>query len=290
LPRRPLWEILLDPRSIQWLLGLGGALLVIGLVIWLATLGIFKNPLVVAVTLGLGNAALLGAGWAITSYTRYQMAGRALTLLACLVMPLNLWFYHAQTLITLEGHLWVAALVCCVLYAASAMVLRDPMFVYVLAGGVAMTGLLMLADMHKFWEIAAPSTLLVVLGLICLHTERAFPEGEGPFSRRRFGLAFFWSGQALLAAGLLLLLGAQLAGDWLYKPFFETLYQQWNLVRPAVVTEHWGQLLALGWSWRAPMLTPIPTWWSAAWASTSTWPSSRSSGRKCSSSTSSPWR
>ena len=32
--RRPLWEILLDPRSIQWLLALGGALLVVGLVIW----------------------------------------------------------------------------------------------------------------------------------------------------------------------------------------------------------------------------------------------------------------
>ena len=43
-PRRPLWEIVLDPRSIQWLLALGGALLVVGLVIWLATLGIFKNP------------------------------------------------------------------------------------------------------------------------------------------------------------------------------------------------------------------------------------------------------
>jgi hypothetical protein len=243
--RPPLWEILLDPRSIQWLLGLGGTLLVLGLVIWLATLGLFKNPLAVAVALGLGNAALLGGGWAITSYSRYQTAGRALTLLACLVMPLNLWFYHSHGLITLEGHLWIAALVCCVLYAASAMVLRDPMFVYVLAGGVAMTGLLMLADMGKFWEIAAPSTLLVTLGLICLHVERAFPEADGPFARCRFGLAFFWSGQALLAAGLLLLLGAQLAGDWLYKPFFEVIYQRWQLGPPLVVTERWGQLLAL---------------------------------------------
>ena len=44
-PRRPLWEIILDPRTIQWLLGLGGVLFVLGLVIWLATLGIFDNPL-----------------------------------------------------------------------------------------------------------------------------------------------------------------------------------------------------------------------------------------------------
>jgi hypothetical protein len=245
-PRRPLWEIVLDPRSIQWLLGLGGALLVLGLVIWLATLGLFKNPVVVAVTLGLVNAAVLGGGWAVTSATRYQTAGRALTLLACLVMPLNLWFYHANGLITLEEHLWVAALVCCLLYAASAMVLRDPMFVYVLAGGVAMTGLLMLADMHKFWEIASPSTLLVVLGLVCVHVERAFPPADGPFSRRRFGLAFFWSGHALLAAGLLLLLlAAQITGDWLYKPFFESIYQRCGFGPPAVVAERWGQLLAL---------------------------------------------
>ena len=66
-PRRPLWEILLDPRSIQWLLALGGALLVVGLVIWLATLGIFKHAEVVAVALGLGNAALLGGGWFVTT-------------------------------------------------------------------------------------------------------------------------------------------------------------------------------------------------------------------------------
>lgn len=245
-PRRPLWEILLDPRSIQWFLGFGGALLVLGLIIWLATLGVFKNSLVVAWCLGAANAAGLAAGWFLAGRTRYQTAGRALTLLACLVMPLNLWFYDAHNLITLAGHLWAAALVCCVLYAASAMVLRDPMFVYVLAGGVAMTGLLILAEQNKFWEIAAPSTLLVVLGMIGLHVERAFPEAEGPFSRRRFGLAFFWSGQALLGAGLLLVLGAQIAGDWLYRPLFEPFYQHWHAGPPVIVTERWGQLLALG--------------------------------------------
>ena len=131
------------------------------------------------------------------------------------------------------------------LYAASALVLRDRTFVYVLAGGVAMTGLLILADMHKFFEIASPSTLLVVLGLICLHAERAFPNVDSPFSRRRFGMAFFWSGQALLAAGLLLLLGAQIAGDWLYQPFFQPIYQRWHAGPPTVVTVHWRQLLAL---------------------------------------------
>jgi hypothetical protein len=219
VPRRSLLEILLDPRSIQWLLAFGGALMVLGLVIYLWIAGVFQNAVVVAVILGAATLTLLAGGWATIRFTRYQTAGRALTLLACLVLPLNLWFYDAQGLVTLSdgGHLWLAALVCCALYAASALVLRDPLFVYVLSAGVALTGLLLLADrsVEHFWEVASPAALLVALGLIALHAERAFPEGDGPFSRPRFGLAFFWSGQALLGAGLLVLLGGQLFG-WLH--------------------------------------------------------------------------
>ena len=88
--------------------------------------------------IGATNALVLAGGLALVRFTRYQMAGRALALLACLVVPLNLWFYHRQDLITVQSNLWVAALVCCVIYAVSASVLRDPMFVYVLVGGVAL--------------------------------------------------------------------------------------------------------------------------------------------------------
>lgn len=248
LPQRPLLEILLDPRSIQWLLASGGLLLVLGLVIWLAAAGWFKNQLFVAILLGSANAVLLAGGWALIRFSRYQMAGRALTLLACLVMPLNLWFYDAQNLIPLKegGHLWIPALVCCVLYAVSARLLRDPMLVYVFVAGITMTGLLILADKYldRFWEITAPVSLLVSLGLLFLHTECVFPAGEGDFSRKRFGLAFFWSGHAVLAAGLLLLLGAQLAGTLLY-PVFEPLYRSHDLVPAEVVTTWHGKLLAL---------------------------------------------
>lgn len=248
-PRRPLIEILLDPRSIQWLLASGGLLLVLGLVIWLAAAGLFENKVFVAVVLGVANAAVLAGGWALIRFSRYQIAGRALTLLACLAMPLNLWFYDAQNLIPLraEGsHLWVAALVCCVLYAVSARLLRDPMFVYVFAAGVTMTGLLLLADRYldRFWEITAPVTLLISLGLVFLHAEAVFPQGEGDFSRKRFGMAFFWSGHVVLAAGLLLLLGAQLCGTVFY-PALEPIYRSHELVPPEVVTTWHGKLLAL---------------------------------------------
>jgi hypothetical protein len=247
LPRRNLLEILLDPRSIQWLLAFGGALLVLGLIIWLAAQGLFKDPLVVAGLLGAGNAALLVGGWAVVALTRHEVAGRALTLLACLLMPFNLWFYDAQGLITLqEGHLWIPALVCCALYAISARLLRDPTFVWVFVLGVAGTGLLILADhlVEHFWEIAGPASLLVALGLVCIHAERIFPEGDSPFSRRRFGLAFFWSGHVLLAVGLLLLLAAHLAGDWLWG-LFEPIYREFHATQPAIVTDPEGRLLSL---------------------------------------------
>lgn len=202
-PRCNLMEILLDPHSIQILLALGGALMVTGLVV-LLWVNQFLTPTVAAIGLGLLNAVALGSGWWSLLRTRYRLAGRALTLLACLVMPLNLWYYHANDLITLEGHLWAAAVVVSALYAISALALRDELFVYVFVGGVTLTGMLFLAGpAQRFWEIASLAALLVVLGSLSMHTERAFPQDEGPFSRGRFGLAFFWSGHALLAAGLL---------------------------------------------------------------------------------------
>ncbi len=135
--------------------------------------------------------------------------------------------------------MWLAALVCCVLYAAAAAVLEDPVFVYVLIAGVTLTGSLILADLHKLMQVAPPATMLVALGLLSLHAERAFAEGDGPFSRKRFGMACFWSAQALLGAGLLLLLAAQLAG-WV------PMAMSWLTQRPLIDTDPTQRLLAVG--------------------------------------------
>lgn len=248
VPRRNILEILLDPRSIQWLLGSGGALMVVGLVI-LLWVNKFFTPERLAIALGLANAGLLALGWLVIKRTRYQVAGKALTLLACLVMPLNLWYYHSNSLMTVDGHLWVAGMVICGLYLASALALRDEMFVYIFSAGVTLTGLLVLADLpcspQRFWEIALPASMLVCLGLLGIHAERAFPEAEGPFSRKRFGLAFFWSGHVVMAGGLLLLLGAHIAGDWLYAGFFKQFYDGFNASQPEIVTQPWGRWLSL---------------------------------------------
>jgi hypothetical protein len=225
--RRNILDIILDPRSIQCLLGLGGALMVVGLVILLWLNNVFTPP-VLAILLAVSNITLLSGGLATMHFTRYQLAGKALSLLSCLVMPLNLWYLHANNLSTIDGNLWMGAVVICVLYGLAAVMLKDELFVYVFTAGVTMTGLLILTSLppspQKFWEIASPATLLVVLGLIGIHLERAFDVGTGPFSRRRFGMAFFWSGQIQLAAGLLLVLGAQVAGTWLYPFGVNSIY------------------------------------------------------------------
>lgn len=239
-PQRNLLEIILDPRSIQMLLALGGALTVVGLVL-LLWVNEFFTPFLVACSLGGVNAGLMVLGWWLLRGTRYQLAGHALTLLACLVMPLNLWYYHANGLITLDHNLWMAGVVICALYAASALVLRDERFVYIFVAGVTLTGMLFLADLppspERFWEIAAPATMLVVMGLLAIHAERAFPEQEGPFGRSRFGMAFFRSGHLLLGAGLVLLFAAQVAGDWLFRPLFEALYRELHALPSPIVGE-----------------------------------------------------
>lgn len=247
---RSLLERLVDPRSLQWLTGLGALLMVAGLVI-LLWVNNFFTPQVVACTLGVANLALLSAGIATLRKTRQQFVGRALTLFSCLVMPLNLWYYSANNLVTIDGHLWIPAVMISVIYAFSAVTLKDKSFVYIFSAGIALTGLLMIADLppspQKFWEIPLPATWLVVLGVISIHVERAFSANSGAFSRKEFGLAFFWSGHVHLAVGLILVLSAQILGGWIEQPWFHLIFGLEHLNPSPICDElHWLALLLVG--------------------------------------------
>ena len=203
------WEQLLNPLMLQRMMTFGGVLLIIGFVIWLKSIGVFANPMVVAGAIGGATLAAISIGIGLVRRTRYQLAGRGLVLLGSLALPLNLWFYDAQGLVTVAegGHLWIPALVCCVIYAAVARALRDHWFVYAFVSGVTLTGMLFLANVQVacFWKLLPQATLLTSLGLICMQCERLFLTGPGPFSRERFGTAFFYSGLALVGIGLGLL-------------------------------------------------------------------------------------
>lgn len=229
-PQRTFLEVALDPKTLQYLMALGGGLLMIGLVIWLATIGFFDDPLTVAVLLGIGNLAVLLGGVALIQWTRFQTAGRGVSLLACLLMPLHLWFYDAQGLIVLNqgGHLWIPALVICLLYAAMARQVRDAMFVYVVVGGATLTGLLILADQHvaQFWQGAAAASLLMVIAAVAIHAEQAFPPGDGDFSRDKFGRASFRAGHIVLLGALTVLVGWCVT-TWLYEPLLVKVWHGW---------------------------------------------------------------
>ncbi|RCS53924.1 hypothetical protein DTL42_01790 [Bremerella cremea] len=249
-----LLEAILDPRSLQYLMMLGGCLLVLGLVIWLATQGFFDNPVVVASLLAGGNLAVLGLGAFVLTRTRFQLAGRGLALVACMLMPFHLWFYDAQGLIVLDegGHLWIPALAIALLYTVCALLIRDTLFVYAVVGGVTLTGLMILGDqtVARFWEGAAASTLLVALGAAAIHAERAFATGEGAFSRHKFGLAFFRAGHCVLLAGLVVLLN-WIVCAWTYRYGLSDLWFEWTrspipFAEPTLATSGSIKLLALG--------------------------------------------
>ena len=209
--RRSFIEQLLSPQTLQWMMTCGSGLLMLGLVIWLWSVGIFENPVVVAVSAGAATFSLLAGGMSMILKTRHQLAGRWLTILGAVALPLNLWLYDAQGLITLAegGHLWIPAAICCVIYAGIARVLRDATFVYAIVGGVVLTGMLFLADQSigRFWDWLPPAKFLIVVGWISVFAERLFAEGKSEFSRANFGTAFFNAGMMVVASGVTLIAG-----------------------------------------------------------------------------------
>ncbi|MBN1590855.1 MAG: hypothetical protein JW888_15185 [Pirellulales bacterium] len=226
LSLRPMFEALLDPRSIQWMLILGGGLVVLGLVVWLTSLGLFESKVVMAAALAAGTLVVLGAGWFVVLKTRFRIAGQALTFLGCVLAPLNLWFLHTQGLVTLENHLWIGGVVCCLLYIVTVYVLRDPLFMYAVEAGITLTVMLFLAELGLVGDSSYLCLVLMTLGLISLHFERAFPAEGEPFNRRRFGMPLFWSGHAQMGASLAILLGSQ-AVAWLIDPTRSLLTMEW---------------------------------------------------------------
>ena len=209
--RLSLFEQVLNPHALQWMMICGGGMLILGFVIWLWSVGIFENPIVVASVVGAATMGTLAAGVAMVRLTKYQLAGRGIALLGSIALPLNLWLYDAQGLVTLAdgGHLWVPAALCCLIYAGVARMLRDSNFVYALVGGVVMTGMLFLADetIGRIWEIMPPVTFLVAVGWISSLADRLFNDDDGDFSRKNFGLAFHRAGLLVVVSGLALLLG-----------------------------------------------------------------------------------
>ena len=245
-PNSGLIEQILSPQALQWMMLSGGGLLVVGLVVWLWSIRVFENPLVASGLVGAVTMGLLSGGVAMVRFSRYQLAGRGIALLGAVALPLNLWLYDAQGLITLSngGHLWIPAALICLIYGAVARVLRDSTFVYALVGGVVMTGMLFLADesIGRLWALMPPVTFLVVIGWLATFAERLFTDGEGDFSRKNFGLAFHRAGLIVVTAGLTLLLGGHLVAIQSYL-LFDKL---WPLLASSQPQKLWAMGIIAG--------------------------------------------
>ena len=193
---------LLSKRSLDMMMFTGGGLLVAGFAVWLWSIGIFENALVLAASVGAANLLLVGAGlWMMTG--AYRFTGRGILLLGSLVLPLNLWLYHSQELITIDsGYLWLPALIISAIYAGVARASRDPVFVFSFVGGVLLTGVLFAAGIAPTFPTTSLliATLTVVVGAICIHVETLFPHDFGDFSKLRFGVAFFHSGISFMGS------------------------------------------------------------------------------------------
>lgn len=208
-----IFSSLLDPVILQRLLILGGGLIVVGLLITLASQGIFDNPLIAASTMTIGSLLVIAGGWGTILRTKHTIAGIAFTFLGCVVLPLNLWFYHVQNLIRVDQHLWVCGLACVAVYTATVYRLRKPVFLYAVQLGVLLTTLLLLGKADCWNHLNWISTVFILAGTTTLYLPFALPDDETTtFSRKRFGRPLVIGGHIQLALGLIILSFVQLFG------------------------------------------------------------------------------
>jgi hypothetical protein len=178
-PRRPLMETLADPQTIRLLLYTGAAMLVVGVVIWLRDVLYLKlqEPVVQAALLAIGTIIVTAAGWFTVLRTRLRFTGRALTLTGSLLVPVNFWFLVRSGLVRDQGRAWLVCAVCTLLYAHTAALLREKLYVYLASvASVATAWTLIYRLEPEAFGLYALS--LMALSLLFLHLSRLFLMSE----------------------------------------------------------------------------------------------------------------
>ncbi len=177
--RRPLLETLADPQTIRLLLYTGAAMLVVGVVIWLRDVLYLKlqEPVVQAGLLAVGTISVTVAGWLTILRTRLRFTGRALTLVGSLLVPVNFWFLVRSGLVQDQGRAWLVCALCALLYAHTAALLREKLYVYLASVAAVATAwtLIYRAEPEAFGLYALA---LMALSLAFLHLSRLFPLKE----------------------------------------------------------------------------------------------------------------
>jgi len=178
-PRRALLERLADPHTIRILLYTGAAMLVVGVIIWLRDILYLKlqEPIVQASLLAIGTIAVMVSGWLITLRTRLIITGRALTLIGSLLVPVNFWFLVRSGLIANNGRAWMVCALCSLLYAHTAALLREKLYVYLASVAGIATGWTLVYRFDRE-AIGLYALTLAAISIIFLHLSQLFPRIE----------------------------------------------------------------------------------------------------------------
>jgi hypothetical protein len=160
---------------LRLLLYTGAAMLVVGVVIWLRDLLYLKlqEPVVQAGLLASGTIVFIVSGWYTILRTRQRWTGRALTLAGSLLVPVNFWFLVRSGLIENQGRAWVVCLFCALLYAHTAAILRERLYVYLTClASIATLWALILRDAPRAFGLYSLS--LMTASLVFLHLSQLF--------------------------------------------------------------------------------------------------------------------
>lgn len=174
--RRALLETLTDPHTIRILLYTGAAMLVVGIIIWLRDVLYLKlrEPVVQAALLAIVTVSVTVAGWLTILKTRLRLTGRALTLVGSLLVPVNFWFLERSGLLQHGQRAWLVCAICALLYAHTAAILREKLYVYLASvATIATLWTLIYRYDHEAFGLYALS--LTTISLVFLHLSRLLP-------------------------------------------------------------------------------------------------------------------
>lgn len=171
--RRAVLETLADPRTIRLLLYTGAAMLVVGIVISLRDILYLKlrEPVVQAALLAVGTTAVTLCGWLTILRTRLLLTGRALALVGSLLVPVNFWFLVRSGLISSNGSAWMVCAFCAVLYANTAVILREKLYLYLASVASIFTAWTIIYRIEQE-AVGLYALALMILSLAFLHLGR----------------------------------------------------------------------------------------------------------------------
>lgn len=161
VPPKPFTQVVTD--NINLIFMLASLLFVVGILLYYRR-EIYTGlqiPYVQASVLGLVTIAMLFTGWVLVRQTYQTIAGRALTILGSLLVPINPWFMVRTGILKDSGNSWVLGCICTLLYLWTAYFLKDRLFIYFGLFAGYLTGISLATKLGVFPSYIAGALMLI---------------------------------------------------------------------------------------------------------------------------------